>query len=187
MRTGRIFAKPTLRDGTTVVLRAPRPSDLDEMLRFANCLVREKRMNPGLGILMDRRLNRKAEAKFLDGLLTGVRTKDAVSVTAEVDGRIVGHTEVRRQPPGDVRHVGRFGIAILQEYRGKGLGKLLMGTVLEQAGALGMKLITLEAYANNEAALQLYRSFGFKEFGRLGGGVRPGGEPLGLVYMFRQS
>lgn len=186
MRTGEVFGKRRLADGTLVTLRAPRADDLEKLLRFANSLVREKRKNAALGILMDKPFSRKEEEKFLTGVLAGIRRNDIVSVTAEVDDRIVGNTDLRRQRHRDVLHVGRLGIAILNEYRGMGLGKLLVETALERAERLGMTLVTLEVYASNEAALGLYRSMGFKELGRLPGGIRQGDDEIDLVHMFRQ-
>ena len=170
-----------------VVLRAPRQDDLDQMLRFANSLVREKRKNTSLGILMDKPFSRKEEEKFLTGVLAGIRRNDIVSVTAEVAGKIVGNTDLRRQRHIDVLHLGRLGIIVLKEYRRKGLGKLLMGTALERAERLGIRLVTLEVYASNEAALGLYRSMGFREFGRLPGGIRQGTNQIDLVHMFREA
>ena len=187
MRTGEVFARRKLTDGTGVTLRAPRAGDLDRMLRFANSLVREKRRNPGLGILMDKPFSRKEEEKFLKGVLEGIRRNDIVSVAAIIDGEIVGNTDLRRQRHGDVRHVGRFGIAVLKGYRGRGLGRLLTCMALERAERLGMTLVTLEAYASNNAALRLYKSMGFKELGRLPGGIRQGSEEIDLVHMFRQA
>jgi len=176
-----------LTDGTTVLLRAPRRDDLEQMLRFANRLVREKRKNASLGILMDKRFSRKEEEKFLTGVLAGIRRNDVVNVTAEVNGKIVGNTDLRRQRHNDVLHLGRLGIIVLKEYRRKGLGTLLMETALERAESLGIKLVTLEVYASNEAALGLYTSMGFREFGRLPGGIRQGTSKIDLVYMFRQA
>lgn len=187
MRTGELHRKENLRDGTVVILRSVRAQDLEALMSFANQLVGERARNPALGILMDRRVKRPDEEKFLKGLLAGIRKNDVASVAAEIEGRIVGNSEVQRMRSGDMRHVGRLGIAILEKYRGLGLGRMMMDTLLERAEELGMKLVTLEAFATNERALSFYQSLGFKASGRLPKGIRRGGDCIDLVYMFRQA
>ncbi|HUI86759.1 MAG TPA: GNAT family N-acetyltransferase [Nitrososphaerales archaeon] len=187
MAKGQTYGRRRLKNGSVVTLRPLRETDLDRAWRFANSLVNEKRRNPSLGILMDRRISRAEEKKFLDGLLDGMRKRLVVDVAAEADGMIVGNCEVRRSRAGDVRHVGRFGIAILPEYRGIGLGRAMIETLLDRAEKAGIRLVTLEAFATNGRALRLYRSAGFKEYGRLPGAIRRGSEFGDLVHMFRQA
>ncbi len=57
-------------------------------------------------------------------------------------------------------------IAILPDCRGKGLGKQLVGEVIEQARLLGVNYVTLEVRPSNAVALSLYHSFGFEVKGR---------------------
>ena len=60
-------------------------------------------------------------------------------------------------------------IAISDKYRGKGLGKALMDTVVESARANGADKIMLEVRASNATALSLYTKYGFEKVG-----LRPG-------------
>ena len=53
-------------------------------------------------------------------------------------------------------------LAVHPTYRGRGIAKRLLGTALEEAYNKGMQIATLEVRANNTAAQQLYRSFGFE-------------------------
>jgi ribosomal protein S18 acetylase RimI-like enzyme len=187
LRTGEVYGEAKLRDGTGVTLRSARAGDLDMLMKYFNALVFEKQRNPSLGILAAKRATRKDEKKYLDGVLRGIRKNDLADVVATVGDRIVGHCEVRRAPHRDVGHMGRLGIAILEGYRGLGLGSAMLDALLKKSRALGIELVTLEAFATNERALQLYRSKGFKEFGRLPQAIRRGGNPIDLVYMFRQA
>jgi ribosomal protein S18 acetylase RimI-like enzyme len=54
---------------------------------------------------------------------------------------------------------------LLPEYRGKGLGKLAMAFLEEQCRALRVRALHLEVSRDNQAALGLYRRFGFEERG----------------------
>lgn len=56
-----------------------------------------------------------------------------------------------------------FGVGVLPELRGRGLGRALMRTVLGMLGARGVRRVALEVDDTNVAALALYRSLGFVE------------------------
>lgn len=53
-------------------------------------------------------------------------------------------------------------IAVREDMRGQGLGRLLMQKLLELAKQNGIKAITLEVKDSNEPAVRLYKSLGFK-------------------------
>lgn len=52
---------------------------------------------------------------------------------------------------------------ILPEYRGSGTGKKLLELAVEEAGNIGYKKIRLDTLKNMQAAVHLYKSFGFYE------------------------
>ena len=57
-------------------------------------------------------------------------------------------------------------IAVHPQWRGKGLGELVMLSLLEQGIKQGMQRSTLEVRVSNEAAQGLYRKLGFESAGR---------------------
>jgi ribosomal-protein-alanine N-acetyltransferase len=59
-------------------------------------------------------------------------------------------------------------IAMRAKWRGKGLGELLLASLVETAYDIGAHRITLEVRVSNEPAQSLYRKYGFSEEG-----VRP--------------
>ena len=59
----------------------------------------------------------------------------------------------------DEAHIAN--IAVAPEWRGHGVGGLLMITVLEHALAQGMNVVTLEVRVSNYVAQALYAKFGF--------------------------
>lgn len=59
--------------------------------------------------------------------------------------------------------VGRIGrMAVLATYRGQGLGRLVMATLIQAAKARGMKRLTLHA---QHMAVGFYEPFGFRSVG----------------------
>lgn len=53
-------------------------------------------------------------------------------------------------------------MAVLDSYRGQGLGKQLLENLVSQAKKLGSEQILLEVRVDNEPAIKLYQSFGFE-------------------------
>ena len=101
------------------------------------------------------------------------RSDNEVELVAVLDGRIVGSAGVtavgsRRK----VVHRARFGISVLQEYWGLGIGRLLMEASIDCARRAGYTQLELEVVAGNERAVSLYRRAGFEEYGRNPRGYR---------------
>ncbi|MBL1209783.1 ribosomal protein S18-alanine N-acetyltransferase [Geminocystis sp. GBBB08] len=57
-------------------------------------------------------------------------------------------------------------LSIHPDFQRKGLGKLLLGKLLEKAENQGLKRATLEVGEKNYKAIHLYQLFGFKEAGK---------------------
>jgi [ribosomal protein S18]-alanine N-acetyltransferase len=56
-------------------------------------------------------------------------------------------------------------IAVGPEYRGRGIGELLLNGLIDQAISLNADLLTLEVRVSNVVAQQLYLKYGFRPFG----------------------
>lgn len=63
-------------------------------------------------------------------------------------------------------HIGRLGMGVAREYRGRGIGRKLIAATLAAARDTGLEKIELSVYASNDVAITLYRSLGFLEEGR---------------------
>jgi ribosomal protein S18 acetylase RimI-like enzyme len=58
-------------------------------------------------------------------------------------------------------HVGLFAVHTAPTHRRQGLGRAIVGALLAEASRQGSQIAYLQVTADNEAALALYRSFGF--------------------------
>jgi len=67
-------------------------------------------------------------------------------------------------------------LAVQPEWRGRGLGELLLASLIERALERKAELITLEARASNLTAQSLYSKYGFKTVGRRKGYYSDNGE-----------
>ena len=173
----RIYRGFNARGGRRVVLRTPRMSDLDEFLEFINSLVDE-----GAEILNETRTTREAEADWLGKLLADIEKGDVICVSAEVDGKVVGNSDVHLGK-GKRSHVGTLGIAIKDGYRDVGIGTEMMQVLVEESRKAGLKLLRLSVFASNMRAKHVYEKVGFREVGRIPKAINKGDEYVDEVWM----
>ena len=76
-------------------------------------------------------------------------------------GAVVGWCDIVRIPFDGFRHVGRLGMGVLIDFRGRGLGRRLAVETIRAARREGIERIELEVFASNTVALELYRRLGF--------------------------
>ena len=77
-------------------------------------------------------------------------------------GEIVGELRVLESGFG----FGEIGMMVAADWRGRGVGTALVAAAIEWARARGMHKLTLSVFPHNDAAIALYRKFGFIEEGR---------------------
>jgi ribosomal protein S18 acetylase RimI-like enzyme len=83
------------------------------------------------------------------------------------DRRLVGMSGFHREAGAKSRHKGGvWGVYVAPEWRGKGLGRRMMETLLEHAAKIeGVEQILIAVTVTQTAASTLYRSLGFEPFG----------------------
>jgi L-phenylalanine/L-methionine N-acetyltransferase len=91
------------------------------------------------------------------------------NLVAVVGDQVVGMLGVHTFPDRPRRqHVGAIGMAVRDEWQGKGIGTALMCAALDLADKwLNLTRLELEVYTDNEAAIRLYERFGFEREGTL--------------------
>lgn len=154
--------------GQKLIIRYPGFGDYLAIWRYFNTLSAEKTFITFQG----EKISKKHENKRLDDKIKAIRQKKAVVLFVFIDGKLSGVSDITLKERVQ-KHIGSFGITLAPETRGQGLGKLLMSLVISEAQKklLGLKIITLECFANNEIAQNLYRSLGFIEYGHLPKGL----------------
>ena len=93
----------------------------------------------------------------------------AYSLVAVVDERVVGQLGLHTFPQRPRRrHVGDIGMAVHDDWQGRGVGTALMRAGVEMADRwLNLTRLELEVYIDNEPAIRLYERFGFEREGTL--------------------
>ena len=88
-------------------------------------------------------------------------------LVAVVEERIVGFSRCEGSNLKRLAHRVEFGVCVLQEFWGYGIGKQLLQESIAWADSNGIKKITLQVLETNEKAIRLYESLGFETEGVL--------------------
>ncbi len=157
-----------LKDGAKCFLRGAGEADAAEVLRTFNLTHTETEYL--LTYPDENSFSVGQEAEFLKARN---KSENAIEIAAFIDGRIVGTAGI--DPVGDkekVRHRADFGIAVEKACWGRGIGKALTLACIECAKRAGYLQVELQVVADNAAAVRLYESVGFREYGRNSRGFR---------------
>ena len=86
-----------------------------------------------------------------------------VSLVACADAEVIGQLSIHMFPHVPRRrHVGKLGMAVRDDWQGKGAGSALMRTAVDLADKwLNLERLELDVYTDNEPAIRLYTKFGF--------------------------
>ncbi len=128
-----------LRDGRKVILRYVRISDLNEIYEIE-------------------RLSFKYPYPY-SLLYTLARTYQDTFIVAEHNGRVVGYVIASLREHG-IGHI--LNIAVHPDYRRKGLGLILMNTIMNILKDKGARIFRLEVAVSNIPAKNLYEKLGFR-------------------------
>jgi RimJ/RimL family protein N-acetyltransferase len=83
-------------------------------------------------------------------------------LVAEVNERIVGFSRCEGNKLKRTFHKVEFGVCVLKEYWGYGIGKNLLKESIHWADSNGIKKIILNVLESNEKAIMLYEKYGFE-------------------------
>jgi putative acetyltransferase len=86
------------------------------------------------------------------------------SLVACVEREVVGSLGLETSPTRwRMRHVGSIGMAVRNDWQGRGIGTALMEAALDLADNwLNLTRIELRVYTDNAAGIALYKKFGFE-------------------------
>jgi RimJ/RimL family protein N-acetyltransferase len=104
-------------------------------------------------------------------------TDDKFVLGAFDEGTLVGVVTFVRESGVKERHKGNvFGMYLIPEARGKGIGAWLLRALLEKAcGMEGLERINLTVVSDNVWAKRLYEAAGFRRYGTECGSLKSGG------------
>jgi ribosomal protein S18 acetylase RimI-like enzyme len=98
--------------------------------------------------------------------LRGSNPRVSLWLVADCDRSLCGWLELHRLPPARLDHVATLTLAVAPGWRHQGIGRALLEQGFQWAKQVGVRKITLNVRAGNDAAIGLYRAQGFELEGR---------------------
>jgi ribosomal protein S18 acetylase RimI-like enzyme len=144
-------------------IREARPDDAEQLIAHIKRLIEEPDINiplaPG-----EFKLTVEEERQVL---ANSAAADNTIFLVAEIDSQIVGELSCKGGTRQATRHAVTLGMSVRKEWRGQGVGSALMSAAIAWARQTGIvSRIELQVYVRNQAAIALYRKFGFEVEGR---------------------
>lgn len=166
-----MFHSFTTKSGKTATVRSSSAHDYVIAREFINTASAEDTYLTFSG----EQLTDGEERAYLADCDMRIATGDLVKLFCFIDGVLVGDITIGRDVKGRKRsyHCATLGIVVHHAYRGDGIGRALIRIALEEAKQkiTGLRIVTLWYLEPNQNAKMLYESCGFKECGRVPGGM----------------
>lgn len=119
-------------------------------------------------------INEPSISKYVDGW---GRDGDFGFIAIHDEGKPIGSITARffNEKNKGYGYIGNdvpeMGMALLEEYRGKGIGTDLLNKLFKEAKKREIKRLSLSVDPANKVAMKLYQRFGFEEVGIVGSSI----------------
>ncbi len=182
MEPGKIILMGLTPKNRKFLIRYPLKSDVNAIWRYINALSAEKTYIRFQG----EDISLENEEKLLNLQLEKIEKNVAVQLLVFTDDELIGSADVEMLNRTD-RHVGELGISIAKEFRGEGIGSILMRLIMKEAvkNLPALEIMTLCVFSTNLIAISLYEKLGFMTYGILPHGVKLRDSYVDLVLMYK--
>ena len=146
-----------------IIIRELKRSDFAEYYKNELLYYKELKNDPTFGIgTYGKRLTRKDIKKSFLKLLKAMSAhKSIVLVAVNEKGNIVGMGKLNGNAWPEAPHIADIGYSVVKEYRGKGIGTMIVKELLKRAKGK-YEIITAGTFSSNIASKRLLKRFGFK-------------------------
>ena len=163
MRFGPIVRED--REGREIILRSAEEEDAAELIRYLKTIAEESRFLTNEPEEVN--LTEEAERAFLASKRDAERELMLIARDRET-GRHIGNCSfLSVGGKKRVLHRCGVGIALYRDFCGRGIGRIMLETVLGAAKEAGYEQAELEVVTENNRAVRLYETLGFKICGTL--------------------
>jgi RimJ/RimL family protein N-acetyltransferase len=144
------------------IIRTGRLEDAEAVLAIQNSVISESEYL----ITVSEEFN-KTPVQQREWLQRLLENEKETIIVAEINGEVVGWIVFHSQNRKRLSHTGSFGMMIHKNYRGMGIGKMLLTGLLEWAERNPLiEKVSLGVFSTNNRAISMYKSMGFIEEGR---------------------
>ena len=149
------------KNGTEYMLRSPEPCDAEAMIAYLKATAGETEF--GLSYPEELNFTVADEVEFINHYS---ESDGNIMITAFDGHQLIGNASLSCvMDRYKTRHRATFGMAILKEHWGQGLGRKILSELISFATTAGYEQLELEVAAENLTAVSLYKSLGFEIYG----------------------
>jgi L-amino acid N-acyltransferase YncA len=144
----------TLPDGAGLALRPMTKDDQYDLYSFFISLSEE-----------DRRFLRNdvTDRKLIEKWARNLNYENVLPILAESNGKIVANATLHYQTFGWGRHIGEVRVTIAPEFRGRGLGSLLLSEISKLAAKSKVKKLLARIVTTRAPVIKSFERAGFKQ------------------------
>ena len=151
----------TGKNGKVYTIRSPEPADAEKMLTYLKATAEETEF--GLSYPEELDFTIEDEEEFIGHFS---QDKGGIMISAFDGENVVGNASLcSEMDRKKTLHRATFGIAILKEHWGQGLGRKILSELIVFAKQADYEQLELEVASCNAAAVNLYKKLGFTVYG----------------------
>lgn len=144
-----------------IVIEQVRPADAQKAIDYLKLVLSETDNVPKTPDEVV--ITLEEEEKILKSVIA---SDNSIMLAAKEAGQIVGFLSLMGSKRLRSKHTGTMGISVRKSHWGQGIGRLMIQDMLSWAKETGiLKKINLTVREDNDRAISLYKSMGFKEEG----------------------
>lgn len=152
--------KIKLKNGNTIrIEKLSEKIKVKQLLEYINSFY-----NENIFLALDKKYTYAQEKKWFEDAITEIKRKEKIHYVAIFEDKIIASVEGRKDKFRENENVC-LGIAIKKEFRGLGLGTILLKLIIcDVKKKFKSKNIYLSVISKNYPAKKLYEKLGFREF-----------------------
>lgn len=172
----------TSKTGEPFTIRSAHPDDTTNVIAYMQAVTRESDF-----LLIEPDEFTPTEDEERQWIQDHIDGPGKICLVADASGIVVGTLGCENGQRRRVAHCGTFGMAVLKDWRGQGVGTAMLRCFLEWAEASPViEKVGIGVLASNEPAIRLYQKFGFTEEGRQPKEIKIGPEQYhDVILMYR--
>lgn len=179
---GKIVYQGKTKSGLDIIIRYPLFSDAKKMMEYINILSDERTFVRFQG----EHMTLEQESEFLHSQIIKISEHKSILLLVFSKQTLIGISGIDAGDKTD-RHVGLFHISVAKDFRGQGVGKILMEKTEKEAieNLPGIEILSLGVFACNVKAREMYKKFGYIEEGILPNGIKLENGYDDHIYMYK--
>lgn len=171
-----------IKTGELITIRIPEETDAQNVLNLKREYISNTTTLPfTLDEYPDNLINEKKLIEDYENSL------NSIFLLAEFNGELIGNIDLTGSKRSKMSHTAMLGMGIKASWRNKGLGKVLIESILKWAKEDSeIRIVWLDVYASNKLGYNLYKNTGFEISGIIKNFFKEGQDYIDKIQMYQQ-